>query len=227
MYIFINLIKLKMKKLTFIIAFAIITLSSTNNLHSADSDSREMLQLGAKIGANYSNVYDAKGEKFNADATLGLIVGGYVSVPLGKYIGIQPEFHISQKGFQATGVLLGKSYDFKRTTTYIDIPILFAFKPNTELTLLAGPQYSYLVKQSDVFSNASSMVEVLQEFQNENYRKNTLSFLGGADLTLSSFVISGRVGWDLTTNNGDGTSTTPRYKNYWYQLTIGYRLYMD
>lgn len=216
-----------MKKLTFIIAFAIITLSSTNNLHSADSDSREMLQLGAKIGANYSNVYDAKGEKFNADATLGLIVGGYVSVPLGKYIGIQPEFHISQKGFQATGVLLGKSYDFKRTTTYIDIPILFAFKPNTELTLLAGPQYSYLVKQSDVFSNASSMVEVLQEFQNENYRKNTLSFLGGADLTLSSFVISGRVGWDLTTNNGDGTSTTPRYKNYWYQLTIGYRLYMD
>jgi hypothetical protein len=32
-----------------------------------------------------------------------------------------------------------------------------------------------------------------------------------------------RGSWDLKNNNGDGTSTTPRYKNVWYQATVGYR----
>jgi len=36
-------------------------------------------------------------------------------------------------------------------------------------------------------------------------------------------VLSGRVAWDLYDNNGDGTSTTPRYKNVVGQITLGYR----
>jgi hypothetical protein len=41
------------------------------------------------------------------------------------------------------------------------------------------------------------------------------------DFNLNQFVVSGRAGWDLQKNNGDGTSTNPRYKNVWYQATIG------
>ncbi len=187
------------------------------------TDLRDKLNFGVKAGANYSNVYDAQGEAFQANPKLGLAAGVFLAIPIGKYLGVQPEVLFSQKGFQATGIILGNTYDFTRTTSYIDVPLLFAFKPSEFFTLLAGPQYSYLLNQKDVFANATTSIAQETEFVNDNVRKNTLCFLGGADLTLRHIVIGARAGWDFQNNNGDGTSTTPRYKNVWYQATVGYR----
>ena len=119
-------------------------------------DYSEKLTFGVKGGLNLSNVYDTKGEQFDADAKFGFVAGAFMSIPLGKVVGVQPEILISQKGFQATGVLLGAPYSFTRTTTYIDVPLLFAVKPFELLTLLAGPQYSYLQIQKDVFGSATT-----------------------------------------------------------------------
>jgi hypothetical protein len=77
--------------------------------------------------------------------------------------------------------------------------------------------------QKDAFENGSTTIEQETEFENDNIRKNTLSFIGGVDITMKSIVVSARGGWDFQKNLGDGTSTTPRYKNMWYQLTFGYR----
>jgi hypothetical protein len=187
------------------------------------ADYSEKLTFGVKGGLNLSNVYDSNDEQFDAEAKFGFVAGGFISVPLGKFIGVQPEVLISQKGFQATGVLLGAPYSFTRTTTYIDVPLLFAIKPFELITILAGPQYSYLRTQKDVFGNATTSAAQETQFKTENIRKNTLCFTGGADLNLNHVVIGARMGWDLMNNNGNGTSTTPRYKNVWYQATIGFR----
>lgn len=210
-----------MKNKLFMIA-AIAFMASNVIAQDTVTDLREELKFGVKVGANYSNVYDEQGDDFNADPKFGLAAGVFLAIPIGKYLGVQPEILFSQKGFKATGTFLGSSYDFTRTTNYIDIPLLIAFKPVSGLTILAGPQYSYLMKQSDKFSGSGLSYTQEDEFKNEDIRKNTLSFLGGADVNLNHFVIGARVGWDITKNNGDGTSTTPRYKNVWYQATVGY-----
>jgi hypothetical protein len=181
------------------------------------------VHFGIKAGINYSNVYDAKGEQFTADGKIGAAAGAFVSIPIGKFLGFQPEILFSQKGFKGTGSLLGSNYSFTRTTNYIDTPLLLAIKPTSVFTILVGPQYSYLMKQKDVFVNSVTSVEQQQVFNNDNIRKNTLCFVGGADVNLSDVVLSARAGWDIQNNNGDGTSTTPRYKNVWYQATIGFR----
>ncbi len=211
-----------MKKI--ILMIAVVTLMA--NISSAQenkTDFRDQPQFGLKIGTNYSNVYDAQGEEFHADPKIGLAAGAFVAIPIGTYIGIQPEILYSQKGFKATGNILSSTYTFTRTTSYIDVPILFALKPSEFITILAGPQYSYLIKQRDVFVSSATSFEQEQEFKNDNIRKNTLCFLGGIDITIKQIVLGARVGWDIQNNNGDGTSTTPRYKNTWYQITIGYR----
>jgi hypothetical protein len=59
---------------------------------------------------------------------------------------------------------------------------------------------------------------------NDNIRKNILGFGIGVDVNISRFVISGRLAWDLQNNHGDGTSATPRYKNQWAQVTVGFKL---
>ena len=188
-----------------------------------EMDRRARFTGGLKVGANYSNVYDAKGEEFNASAKGGLAGGLFLSIPIGTFLGIQPEALISQKGFRATGRLLTLPYDFTRTTTFLDIPLLLAVKPASFFTLLVGPQYSYLLKQKDVFSTSVTTIEQEQEFNNDNIRKNILCFTGGFDVNIQHLVIGVRAGADVQNNNGDGTSSTPRYKNMWYQGTIGYR----
>lgn len=189
------------------------------------TDFRKNLQFGLKLGLNRSNVYASKGEQFDANPKFGLALGVFVVVPLGEFIGIQPEMIYSQKGFKATGMLLGNTYNITRTTSYLDMPILFALKPGGILTLLVGPQYSYLLKQKDVFANTSTSIQQEQEFENANVRKNILCFVGGFDINLNHLVLGGRIGWDILRNNKDKTSETPRYKNVWYQVTLGYRFY--
>jgi hypothetical protein len=185
-------------------------------------DIREDLNVGLKLGINYSNVWDEQGQDFRADPRVGFSGGAFLSIPFGKYLGIQPEVLISQKGYKAEGTLLGTPYSSSRTTTYLDIPLQLQFKPSEFFTVVAGPQFSYLMSQKDKYTFGANSTEQENEFDNENIRKNTLGFVVGADIMLKHIVVSGRAGWDFQTNNGDGSSTTPRYKNQWVQFTIGY-----
>lgn len=197
----------------------------TTSIVLAQDDAREKLAIGAKIGVNYSNVYDSQTEDFNADPKAGFAAGGFLSIPIGKYFGLQPEVLYSQRGFKASGNFLGSTYNLSRTLSYLDVPLLFAFKPSPFITILAGPQYSYLLNRRDEFSNSSLTFVQEQEFKNDNIRKNTFCVTGGLDFNFQHLVLGLRTGWDITDNKGDGTSSTPRYKNIWLQGTIGLRIY--
>ena len=183
------------------------------------------LAIGLKGGTNYSNEYDSKGGTFTSEAKFGLAGGIFITIPLGNIIGVQPEILFSQKGFKATGSVLGSPYSLTRTTNYIDVPLMLQIKPLEFFTIVLGPQYSYLLKQNDKFSSAVLTTEQSKEFNNDNVRKNILGFVGGVDINLKSMVVGLRIGRDFQNNNGDGTSTTPRYKNAWLQGTLGFRLY--
>lgn len=187
------------------------------------SDFRERPTFGLKVGANLSNVYDTQGEEFEADPKFGLATGLFLAIPFGKYLGIQPEVLFSQKGYRGSGSILSSEYSFKRTTNYIDVPLLLAFKSNQYFTLLFGPQYSFLLSQNYTFKSDLIDISRDEQFDNENLRKNTLCVTGGFDVNMESIVLSARAGWDILSNEGDGTSNTPRYKNMWYQATVGFR----
>jgi hypothetical protein len=212
-----------MKAIKVITAVALLSLSSVA-MAQEETDFRDDLRLGIKAGLNYSNVYDSKTEDFEADSKVGFVGGAFLSIPLGKYLGLQPEILFSQKGFKGTGSLLGSEYKFTRTTYYIDLPLQFAFKPSEFITLLAGPQYSYLLSQKDVFSNSIVSYTQEQKFKNEDVRKNIFGFVVGLDVNLKKVILGTRLGWDIRNNHGDGTSNIPRYKNAWFQGTIGFAL---
>ena len=222
-----NLNAKTMKKV--ILVIAMITVTATNAIAQNEpttktTDTRDKLSIGVKAGVNLSNVYDSQGQDFVADAKFGLAAGGFISIPiLGKYIGIQPEVLFSQKGFKSTGTFAGSTYEMTRTTDYVDIPLLVSFKPIEYISVLFGPQFSYLLKQKDDFKGGTITSTQESDFSNDNIRKNIFCLTGGADFNVDHFVIGVRAGWDVTNNNGDGTSTTPRYKNVWYQATLGYR----
>lgn len=210
-----------MKKVILLIAF--VTITVTNFYAQNDSDSRKSFTFGIKAGANYSNVYDASTQDFVADGKFGFAGGVFVGIPLGKIIGIQPEILYSQKGFKSTGTYLGSTYEMTRTTEFIDVPLLLAVKPMDKLTLLFGPQFSFLMKQKDEFTGGTINVTQQQEFDNSNITKNIMGLVGGLDINVNNYVFGLRAAWDIKTNEGDGNSSTPRYKNMLVQATVGFR----
>lgn len=210
-----------------IIVIAMIALTTTfvwaQTGEKAGTDNRNKLSLGVKGGINLSNVYDSKGEDFVADSKVGFALGGFIAIPIGQYFGIQPEVLFSQKGFKSSGTFLGSTYEMTRTSNFIDVPILVSFKPVESISILFGPQFSYLTKQTDNFDGGTISATQEQEFSNANIRKNIFGLTGGVDFNVEPLVIGLRAGWDVKSNNGDGTSDTPQYKNMWYQATIGFR----
>ncbi len=217
-------LKNKITAITAVLFLTIISISTAQK-SSTDVDNREKLQFGFKVGADYSNVYDASGEEFKADPKFGAAGGIFLRIPFGKYFGIQPEAVISQKGFKGRGTLFLDTYTFTRTTTYLDVPLLFELKPSEFFTLVVGPQFSYLLNQRDQFTSSANSYYQELEFEHSSIRKNIFGAVGGFEINLKHIVLGARVGIDLQNNNGDGTSTTPRYKNVCFQGTIGYSFY--
>lgn len=209
-----------------IISSLIFALSfiSINLFAQSNDDYMERPTFGIKGGLNSSNVYDEQGEDFVADPKLGFVAGGFIGIPLGKFLGIQPEVLYSQKGYQSSGAFLGQDYTFTRTTNHLDIPIQLQIKPISAITIVVGPQFSYLLSSKNelkINDNTSGASE--EDFNNDNPRKNMLGAVGGVDVNIGMLVIGGRIGWDFQDNKGDGTSTSPRYKNQWMQFTAGVR----
>ena len=208
-----------MKKI-YLILMAVTLMGYSINAQDNSADVRDKIQFGLKAGINLSNVYDAKDQTFNADLKVGFAGGAFVAIPLGKYFGFQPEIIYSQKGYKSQGSILTIPYIYTHTTNYIDVPLLLAIRPVEHLTLLFGPEYSFLISQKDVFTSGSLTFDQEQTFKND---KSVFCLLSGVDLDLNHIVLSARAGWDMQNNNGDGTSTNPRYKNVWYQVTLGFK----
>jgi hypothetical protein len=186
-------------------------------------DERKQFQFGIKAGTNFANVYDGEGQDFRAEGKFGFVGGVFMAIPVVSFLGFQPEVLYSQKGFKGEGTVLGSAYKLTRTTDYIDVPLFLSIKPAEALTILAGPQVSYLRRRKDVLENNVQNIEQVELFKNDNLRKNIFGVAIGVNLNIDKLVLGARAAWDLTTNNGDGSSQTPRYKNAWLQGTLGYR----
>jgi hypothetical protein len=212
-------------KIIKILPMAVFMLISGMLIAQTGDTGREKFQFGLKGGINISNVWDSETEEFTSGRKLGYVGGAVIRIPIGRFLGVQPEVLFSQKGFKGDGSILGSEYSFTRTTSYIDVPLQISIKPASFFTLVAGPQYSFLLKQKDVFDNSIISYEQEQEFKNDNIRKNTLGVVGGIDINMGHVVLGARVGWDILHNRGDGTSSTPRYKNTWVQATLGIAFY--
>lgn len=199
----------------------VFILSTAFGQNASSSDDRDMLQIGIKAGANNSNLYDESGQSFKANSLWGFVGGGYLSIPIGTYLGVQPEVLYSEKGYSGQGTEINGPYSYTDRLDYLDVPIMLQFKPIPNLYLLGGPEYSYLLSRTYTFTQGVTSQTTQQDFDNDNVRHNVFGLIFGLDIHLGQLVLGGRVAWDEQDNNGNGTSTMPRYRNMWGQITLG------
>ena len=120
------------------------------------------VQAGATI-ANWkgdalqslNNVVDLSNGFITTNSKTGFTVGGYLNIPLSDKISFEPGLQYAQKGYTMQGNLkidalkfLGVNASAKVEAHYIDIPLVLKAEVAKGLSIYAGPQLSYLVKNN-------------------------------------------------------------------------------
>lgn len=188
-------------------------------------DNGSTVRIGIKGGLNIATVIRTNDDNSSSSPLLGFNGGAVLQLPLGQLIAIQPEVLFSQKGYKASGNVLGTDYDYRRFLNFLDIPILLRINASKAVGLVVGPQYSYLLGTHTRFKSGDATYQQDVNNDNSNIRKNIFGGVAGIDINFDRNVfIYGRYTIDFQNNNGDGTSSTPSYKNQVFQVGLGFLL---
>jgi hypothetical protein len=155
---------------------------------SVVSFAQRRINYGASVG---TGIYNMRGETINemkqllnftngiitTNAITGFNGGGYVSIPAGGNLSLEPGLYYSSKGYQVKGSytvkdisILSANATSTLRTGYIDMPVLLKADFNG-LQIFAGPQISYLTsanlntKATVAFFNVfNSNIDVTSKF---------------------------------------------------------------
>jgi hypothetical protein len=173
--------------------------------------------IGLKGGANVTKI---EGRSFKDEFKYGYHLGGFAEIGLGGKIGIQPEVLFNQ---YATTVdssykeiyenVFNPAYQRNVKLNYLSIPILLNYKLlGNFLTLQAGPQFGILLDNNKT---------LLQNGGNA-FKSGDFSMVGGAQVKLAAFRISGR--YMVGLNNLNDIDDRDKWKNQGFQLSVGLAL---
>ena len=164
------------------------------------------LKYGINAGLNHStwkgdavgsleNLVEFSNGMITPQARNGFYAGGFVEMPLGGKISLQPGVYYSQKGYALKGSLTGDKLDFLGVSAraelqshYIDIPLLIKAEIARGLQVYAGPQLSYLVKNNlkmDAGLLGFSLLKTNMDVT-DNFNKADIGLTGGASYTFDN-----------------------------------------
>ena len=202
-----------------------VNTKSTTSYSKSDASNKNSFHLGVRAGVNSSNIIKSGSGDVDVStgAKLGFNAAVFLEIPIIPAFSIQPEVQYSQKGYKSNGSFLGTPYEYKQTTNYIDVPLLAKFKPSQNFGILVGPQFSFLTSTKTKYTVANTSHEQQIDQDNDNLRKNILGGVIGLEAAAGPIVFDLRYSLDFQKNNGDGSSTTPTYKNQVIALSAGLR----
>jgi len=199
-----------------------ISFSAFSQENTKKPDNDPVPRIGFKGGLSIATIIKTNDNNFSSTPLYGFNGGGVILLPLGKVIAIQPEILFSQKGYRATGSGLTGDFDYRQYLNFLDIPLLLRINASRDLGIVVGPQYSYLLATHTKFNAGGTSYEQTVNYENDNITKNIFGGVIGLDINLNNnLFIYGRYTTDFKHNNGDGTSSTPAYKNQVFQVGLG------
>ena len=194
-----------MKKL--FLAIGIITVSIAT-VHA------QITHFGVKGGLNSSSLKTTgSGATFTSDSKIGFYAGAFAQIGVSQNFAVQPEIMYS---------LLGARYKFSnvnvnRNLSYISIPFLAEYIKDG-LSIVAGPQISFLVAAKDKGTNISS--DVKSQFKTTEIA----GVVGAGYTTLGGFGFDARYQLGLTDIVKDNSSGY-KFKNNNFQFGVHYILH--
>jgi hypothetical protein len=157
--------------------------------------------FGAKGGINISTISKEKSWD-DTNAKIGYYAGFYMHAPINSIFSIQPEILYSN---------VGVKYDNSKTShtlglDYISAPIMFQFEPIPKFYVEAGPQFSFLIGNSDR-DKTDDVVTIKKYRNNSNYNSFDLSGAVGVGFRINNITIGARYVVGFTDIKKSGSTT--------------------
>ncbi|HXD79696.1 MAG TPA: outer membrane beta-barrel protein [Puia sp.] len=195
------------------LAFATLLLTLT----AAHSYAQKSMEWGLKAGGNYFKV---GGRSFDNTYNVSFSGGAYAELNYTSKFTVQPELLFNQvlcktsEGF--TNIYSGlEPVGFQLVSLdYIAVPVLFVYKPVPLVSVIIGPQYSYLIAQTQGLLRA--------ETSKDAFHHSELALVFGGQLNLGKLTLGLRYQEGLT--NVNGINTTDVWRTYGFQLYLGFQL---
>jgi len=172
--------------------------------------------IGAKAGAN---VIKVDGQSFKNQFRYGYHLGGFMEIKLSKKVEFQPEVLFNQYSTRLDSNykniyenVFNPPAGNNIKLNYLSIPLILDYKLANFLRLQVGPQVGVLIDQ-----NRSLL-------QNGGYafKRGDFSMLGGAELQLAGFRVTGR--YMVGLSNINDIDNKEKWKNQGFQLSVGFAL---
>jgi hypothetical protein len=172
------------------------------------------IQFGGKGGVNFANLRFDEAIDLSFDDRIGLIAGGFVTIPLGDRFGIQPEVLFSQKGaqFDELGATGRVELDF------LDVPILARYRFG-RLFLFGGPSFGLKLRAREVteFGDDQEEVDLADDVESFDF-----GIVAGAGYEFGRFSVDGRYTWGLSNINAVDSDEV-EIKTRVYAVLAGFR----
>ncbi|HVS96156.1 MAG TPA: outer membrane beta-barrel protein [Puia sp.] len=201
--------KLALQKLTGKLALSLLLLTAT----FVETQAQSSLQLGIKAGGDMMQI---GGRSFDQKTYPGFVFGAYGQLNFSSKWSVQPELLWNQTVAKTTAdfnnIYRGVS-DQLVILNYAALPVMLVYKPLPELSVMVGPQYSYLVQQTQ---------NLLPTEPGANaFSKSDLSIVFGGQLNLGKVIFGAR--YSASVNNISFRSTDS-WRQYGFNAYIGYRI---
>jgi hypothetical protein len=203
---------------------------------SANAQVKFGVQAGANI-ANWqgdalkslNNIVDLTNGFIDTKSKTGFHVGGFANIPITTTLSFEPGVQYSQKGYTLKGDLkidalefLGANASAKVEAHYIDIPLVVKAEVAKGLSVYAGPQISYLVK-NNLHVNAGVLgISLLNRRLSltDNFNRMDIGIAGGIGYKFNS-GLNINAGYDYGLSKLDKNSNFKAY-NRVIKLSVGF-----
>jgi len=174
--------------------------------------------FGIRAGVNLASQYSPGSEGvFDTKRITGINAGGYYSYFINRALALQPELSLSVKGSHWKDLNYSQD-EAKDILTCFDLPLLVRYQPFSLISILAGPQVSYLARamQFDYATNLKGSV-------GDYYKPLDLSLVFSIQANLPKNIdLNVRYIHGLTSVYAPGGYNYESYNRY-FQFTAGYR----
>jgi hypothetical protein len=198
------------KKRTRTVAFILVLLTLTTTLSYA----QQSIQLGLKAGTNY---FKLGGRSFDNTYNFSFSGGAYANLNYSSKWSIQPELLFNQTLGKTSEtfsqIYPGTVADQLVSLDYIALPILAVFKPIPQLSILLGPQYGYLISQTEGLEPGTD-----KKF----FSKSDFSLIFGAQLNLDKVKFGLRYSEGL--NNINAINTSDTWRQFGFQAYLCFQI---
>ncbi len=179
---------MKAKFLPAVLLISIISISATAQIKPVLKAGIINATWKGEAKETFTSVIDQTNGIIEPRKRTGFYIGAGADIPLGEMVSIEPGLVYTQRGYGLKGNLTINKLKIEalnaRATSqmhYIDLPVLIKVKPAGGLTIFAGPQISYLVKnnlQADVALLGFSLINTDLDITNQ-FNKFDLGITGG------------------------------------------------